>query len=316
MKTELITKLSRGFHKVGFKMKKHSPEILAVAGVAGAITSAVMACKATTKLSGVLDEHKEQVNQIHDYVENVGYSEKYSEEDKKKDLTIVHTQTAVKVAKLYAPSVILGALSITALLSSNHILKKRNVALAAAYATVDKSFKEYRERVVDRFGEQLDRELKYGIKAKEIEEKVVDENGKEKTVKSTVDAIDTEDPNHISEYARFFDESCENWCKDANANLMFLRQQQNYANDVLQCKGYLFLNDVYELLGIPSTAAGQVVGWVYDPKNPKGDNFVDFGLYDQDGSPRQNEAKRLFVNGHERTVLLDFNVQGNILGYI
>lgn len=313
-KTELMTKATRSFHKFGFKMKKHSPEILAIAGVAGMITSAVMACKATTKLSGVLEEQKEQVNQIHDYVEKVGFSEKYKEEDSKKDLTIVHVQTGVKLAKLYAPSVVLGALSITAMLTSNNILRKRNIALAAAYTAVDKSFKEYRSRVVDRFGEELDRELKYNIKAKEIEETVIDEKtGEEKTVTKTVDAVD---PNDVSEFARFFDESCPDWCKDPNANMMFLRQQQNYANNVLQCKGYLFLNDVYDMLGLPKTAAGQVVGWVYDENNPIGDNYVDFGLYDQNGTPRQNEAKRLFVNGHERTVLLDFNVDGNILEYI
>ena len=309
MKNELMKNVTRSLNKFGFKMKKYSPEILAVAGVAGAITSAVMACKATTKLSNVLDEHKERTDLIHDYVEKEGFSEKYSEEDKKKDLTIVHTQTAVKLVRLYAPSVILGALSITALLSSNHILKKRNVALAAAYTAVDKSFKEYRQRVVERFGEGLDKELRYNIKAEEIEEKVIDEKtGEEKTEKKIVDAVD---PNDISEFAVFFDEFNPNWRKDAGLNKMFLCRQQDYANDVLKCKGYLFLNDVYEMLGMPKTAAGQVVGWVYDEKNSKGDNFVDFGIFDGN-----KEANRLFVNGRERSILLDFNVDGNILDYI
>ena len=189
-------------------------------------------------------------------------------------------------------------------LASNNILRKRNIALAAAYATVDTSFKEYRNRVIDRFGKELDRELKYNIKSKEIEETVVDDKGKEKTVKKTIEVAD---PNTYSDYARFFDDGCIGWDKDAEYNLMFLKQQQNYANEMLKSKGHLFLNEVYDMLGIPRTKAGQVVGWIYDEKNPVGDNFVDFGLYDM-----HREAVRDFVNGYERTILLDFNVDGNI----
>ena len=307
-KTEIMNKMSRNLHKFGFKFKKHSPEILAVAGVVGIVTSGIMACKASTKLSGVIEETKEQLDQVHDYVEKNGFSDKYTEEDSKKDTAIIYTQTAVKLVKLYGPAVILGTLSITAMLTSNKILRKRNIALAAAYTTVDKAFKDYRGRVVERFGEELDRELKYNLKSKEIEEVVTDENGEETTVKKTVKAMN---PNDISEYARFFDESCSSWNKSQFHNQMFLKQQQNYANDLLKAQGYLFLNDVYKMLGMDVAPYGQVVGWIYDEKNPVGDNFVDFGLYDLN-----DEAKRLFINGQERTILLDFNVDGNILDLI
>lgn len=304
-KTEVITKMSRTFNKVGFKLKKHSPEILIVAGVVGTVTSAVMACKATTKLSEILDETKETVDMIHEGIENGEIKgHEYSEETGKKDIAIVYVQTGVKLAKLYAPAVALGALSITAMISSNNILRKRNAALAAAYMTVDKGFKEYRGRVIERFGKELDRELKYNIKAKEIEETVVGKDGKEEKVKKTINVAD---PNVYSDYARFFDDGCAGWCKDAEANLIFLRQQQAWANDKLKLDGYLYLNDVYEMLGIQKTKAGQVVGWVYDEVNPVGDNFVDFGLYDI-----YNEKTRDFVNGYERVILLDFNVDGNI----
>ena len=226
-------------------------------------------------------------------------------EDAKKDLAITYVQTGVKLVKLYAPSVALGVLSITSILASNNILRKRNVALAAAYATVDKSFKEYRNRVIERFGETVDRELKYNIKAKKIEEVVKDEEtGKEKKVKKT---IEIGDPNTYSDYARFFDDGCKGWEKDSEYNLMFLRAQQQYANDLLRSRGHLFLNEVYDMLGIPRTKAGQVVGWVYNKDNPVGDNYVDFGLYDIN-----REVVRNFVNGYERTILLDFNVDGNI----
>lgn len=306
---DIVNSLSRNFNKIGFQLKKHSPEILVVAGVVGTVASAVMACKATTKVNDILEETKTKVNQIHDVLADESIpEEKYSEEDSKKDLTIVYVQAGVKLVKLYAPAVALGVLSLTSILASHRILNKRNVALAAAYTTVDRSFKEYRSRVVERFGKELDRELKYNIKAKEIEETVVDSKGKEKTVKKTVQVVD---PNEYSEYARFFDDGCEGWTKDADFNLMFLKRQQSYANDLLKSQGYLFLNDVYRMLGIKMTKAGQVVGWIYDEKKPVGDNFVDFGIYDL-----YNEKARDFVNGRERVILLDFNVDGNILNYM
>lgn len=307
-KTELMNNLSRTFNKVGFNLKKHSPEILVVAGVVGTVTSAVMACKATTKLNGILEDAKTDIDKIHEVSADEEFMAEhdYTEEDSKKDLAIVYTQTAIKLVKLYAPSVILGGLSIGAMLTSNNILRKRNVALAAAYTAVDKSFKEYRGRVVDRFGKELDRELRYNIKAKEVEETIVDENGKEKTVKKTVNVVD---PTVYSDYAKFFDDGCTGWTKDPEFNLMYLKRQQEYANDLLQAKGHLYLNEVYDMLGIPRTKAGQVVGWIYDEKNPVGDNFVDFGIYDS----ALKEVNRDFVNGYERTILLDFNVDGNIL---
>lgn len=308
-KTEIMNNVTRKFHRVAFKFKKHSPELLVVGGVVGVVGSAVMACKATTKLDAILDASKENIDKIHQAVEHPEMlPEPYTEEDGKKDLAIVYTQTAVKVAKLYAPAVIVGGLSITAILAGHNITRKRNVALAAAYTAVDKSFKEYRGRVVERFGEALDKELKYNLKSKEVEEIVVNEDGTESVVKKTVEVAD---PNGYSVYARFFDDGCIGWTKDPEYNLMFLKDQQRYANDLLQTRGHLFLNEVYDLLGIPRNKMGQVVGWIYDEKNPVGDNFVDFGIYDV-----HDEAKRNFVNGYERTILLDFNVDGNIMDLI
>lgn len=304
-----MSKLTRTLNRVGLKLKKHSPEILVVTGVVGTVASAVMACKATTKIDEVLAETKDNVEKTKDYVEKKGFSEKYTEEDYKKDLTIFYAKGGLELVKLYAPSVALGALSITAILSGHNVLRKRNVALAAAYATVEKGFKEYRGRVVERFGEELDRELKYNIKAKEVEETTVDEKtGEEKVTKKTVNVAD---PNNYSSYARFFDDGCTGWTKDPEYNLMFLKNQQRYANDLLKSRGHLFLNEVYDMLGIPRTKAGQVVGWIYDEEYPNGDNFVDFGIYDL-----YNEKARDFVNGYEKTILLDFNVDGDIMNLI
>lgn len=303
-KTDIMTNLTRKAHKVGFKLKKHSPEILVAVGVAGTVVSTVMACKATLKVNEVLGEAKEKIETIHEVVNNPETAEKYTEEDSKKDLAIVYVQTGVKFVKLYGPSVLLGAASIGCIMTSHRILSKRNVALAAAYATVDRGFKEYRGRVIERFGKELDRELKYNIKAKEIETIVQNEDGTESAVKETINSAD---PNLNSDYARFFDEYCTGWTKDPEYNLLFVKHQQNYANDLLKQQGYLFLNDVYKMFGIPATKAGQVVGWIYDPNNEIGDNYVDFGIYNL-----YNEKARDFVNGRERSILLDFNVDGNI----
>ena len=314
-KPEIMNNITRTLNKAAFKFKKHSPEILVVAGVVGVVGSTVMACKATTKVNDILDDTKDQLDKIHEAGERLENGEtlmlkdgeEYTIEQNKKDLTIVYAQTALKFAKLYGPAVIIGGLSITAILAGHNITRKRNIALAAAYTAVDKSFKEYRGRVVERFGEALDKELKYGIKSKEVDEVVTNEDGTESVVKKTVDVVDATNPMNVSEYARFFDDGCAGWTKDPEYNLMFLRNQQRYANDLLKSKGHLFLNEVYDLLGIPRTKAGQIVGWIYDEKHPNGDNFVDFGIYDTNKT-----ANRDFVNGYERTILLDFNVDGNI----
>ena len=307
MKAEIITKASRLIGRAGLQIKKHSPEILMVAGVVGTVTSTVLACKATTKLSKILDEKQENLDLIHKGAEEGQINgETYTVEDSKKDLTIVYAQTGVKLVKLYAPAVALGTLSIASIVSGHHILKKRNVALAAAYAVVDKGFKDYRSRVVERFGEQLDKELRYNIKAKEIEEVVVDENGNETVEKKIVNTAEISPLAGYSDYAKFFDEGCSGYQKDPEYNLMFLRRQQDYANDLLRTRGHVFLNEVYDMLGIPRTEAGQIVGWIYDEKNANGDNYIDFGIYDN------KEGNRLFVNGYERSILLDFNVDGPI----
>ena len=308
MKTNIMNRVSRKANMLGLKIKKHSPEILVAAGVVGVVASGVMACKATTKLNTILDESKEQIDKIHEVTEHpelLPDNAIYTKEDSQKDLTIVYAQTGFKLVKLYAPSVILGATSIGAIIWSHKIMTKRNAALAAAYAVVDKGFKDYRNRVVERFGKNVDRELRYNIKAQEIEETVVDEKGKEKTIKTTVGVVN---PNDLSEFAKFWGPGNMGYTKDPEANMVFLRQRQNYANDQLQTKGYLFLNDVYEMLGIPKTKAGQIVGWLYNEECPNGDNFVDFGLYD--GS---KEAVRRFVDGSETVILLDFNCDGPIL---
>lgn len=307
-KTEFMSKVSRTFGKASLQLKKNSPEILVVTGVVGTVVAAVMACKATTKLGTILNEAQERVDSVKAYIETKEYAEQYTEEEGKKALVLTRVKNGFEVAKLYAPAVAVGTLSITAILAGHNITRKRNFALAAAYTAVDTAFKDYRGRVVERFGEALDKELRYNIKPTEVEEVVTDENGNEVVVKKTVN---TPNFKEYSDYAKFFDEGCAGWSKDPEYNMMFLKQQQRFLNDLLRARGHVFLNEAYDRLGIDRTTAGQVVGWIYDEKNPNGDNHIDFGIYDG-----ESEAARRFVNGIEPRILLDFNVDGPIMNMI
>lgn len=309
-KTEVAEKFSRGFHKFGLQFKKHSPAILIGAGIVGVVASTVLACKATTKLDSVVKESKERVERIHQCEEQgviPETGEKYTEKQCKKDLTIVYAQTGMKLVKLYAPSILLGAVSITSIVASHGILNKRNAAISAAYMAVDKGFKNYRKNVKDRFGDKVDFELRHNVKAEQVETIEKDEKGKEKIKKETVEVAHVNNEQY-SANAIIFDQANPNWKKDAEYNKMFLLRVQDYMNDRLRRQGYLFLNDVFDAIDHPRTKAGQVIGWVYDEKNPVGDNFVDFGIFDV-----TKPAARDFVNGFEKCIILDFNVDGPIL---
>lgn len=290
------SKISGIISNVSFSLRKHSPEILIGAGVVGVVVSTVLACKATLKADDVLKDAGEKVKAIDD-------KKDISEKDAKKEKVAVYARTSLKLVKLYSVPAAIGAASIASIITSHSISRRRYSAMAAAYATVDKGFKAYRKNVVERFGDEVDRQLKYGIKPTEVKEKVTDEDGKTKTVKKTIDVVE----DLPSDYARFFDESNPYWQKDAEFNKMFLRAQQSFFNDKLRVEKRVFLNDVYKALGFPTTKAGQVVGWVFDPERSDIDNYIDFGIWDV-----HKAAVRDFVNGYERSILLDFNVDGNI----
>ena len=273
---------------------------MVIGGVIGGVVAAVMACKATTKASEVLAESKDHIEQINTVTNDPDVTDDvYSEEDRKRDLAIVHVQTAGNLVKLYAPAVILGGLSIASILGGHNILQKRNMALAAAYTTLNTTFKDYRDRVIDRFGKDVEYQIRHNLKAKEVTEKVEDpETGKTKKVKKTV--LVKGDDEHERGYARLFDAACDNWNNDAMMNRTFLSGAQNWFNDLLHARGYVFLSEVYRYLHFRETAECRVVGWTLDGN---GDGYVDFG-FDQDD---------MFMSGYNKDVWLDFNVDGPIL---
>ena len=292
-----------GAGRGGLIFKKYSPELLMGVGVVGVLVSAVMACKSTLKIDDIKTESESKLEKIRYAHENLD-KETYSDMDYKKDLALTYAQTGLDFVKLYGPALLVGAVSIGCILGSHGILKKRNLAVVAAYKAVEKSFSDYRKRVIDELGIDKDRLFKNGIVQSKIKVTEMDENGK---VKKSEQTIETIDPNGISQYARFFDEGSQQWSKTPEYNFTFLKCQQNYANDLLHSRGHIFLNEVYDMLGIPRSQAGAVVGWV----RGVGDAFVDFGMFNG-----ESMAARDFVNGYERSILIDFNVAGVIYDMI
>lgn len=301
--------LTRALGKAGLKLKKHSPELLVAVGIVGSVVSTVIACKATLKVNELLEEDNKNLEKIHEMHDKK--HPRYSEKDYKMDLVKAYTKAGAKLAVNYAPAIAVGAFSYGCIIGSNRILNKRYAGMAAAYAGVDQLFKKYRGKVVEQFGEDVDQQLYYDYKVEEIERTETKEDGTTETKTEVVNNLKGLDPSQYSVYAKFFDESNPNWTKSAEYNMTFLKGVQSACTNKLIATGHLFLNEVYDMLGIERTGIGQCVGWIYDAKHPIGDNYVDFGLYDETKS-----RARAFVNGTENVILLDFNVDGNILDMI
>jgi hypothetical protein len=283
--------IGRHVARSSLHLQKASPQLLFGAGIVGMVGSTVLACRATLKMDEVLDDAKGKLGTA----KSLQHRE-YSEKDRSRDVSLIYFQSGVKIARLYAPAIIVGGVSIYLLRTSNGILTKRNVALTAAYGALEKGFNEYRARVVDKYGEDEDRNFRYGTRKVEVTDP--------KTQKTkTVTRVGTDDP---SIYARFFDLHSSSWNKEPEYNLIFLKCQQNYANDLLRSRGHVFLNEVYDMCGIPRSKAGAVVGWLLSAEGET-DNFINFGVFDG-----QSDAARDFVNGQEGAILLDFNVDGVI----
>ena len=286
-------------------VRKNSPTILFGVGIASMVGSTVLACRATLKLEEVLNDieaDKKKAELAKEIVDNgeAAPGTTYTDEEMKRDLSIISVRGVGKIVRLYAPAVIVGGVGVVCLTRSHQILQQRNAALAAAYVAVERAFANYRERVIEKYGEDEDRELYHGGEMVDI---IDGETGK---VVSTLVAEEGEP----SGYARWFDSENPNWNDppyDEN-NWLFLRTQQNWANDFLHARGHLFLNEVYSMLGMAHTTAGAAVGWLYDRDNDRGDNYVEFGCWGQkdDGQPLD------FYNGREGAILLDFNVDGPI----
>lgn len=288
-------------NKVKVFGQKNSPEILLGIGVVGFIGTVVTACIATSKVESVLDDHKIKMSKIEEAKELIASgemdAEDYTQKDEILDKVKFYTETGVALLKLYGPTIGLGAMSVYCVLSGHKILNGRYVGALTAYNGLLGTFKKYRKNVVDAYGQDVDRAMRYG--AEYILEKKKNEKGEKVTEKK--ENIEMTFPD--DDTARYFDAQNPNWDPNPNFDIMFLRGQQNILNDILQTRGHVFLNEVYDALGFEHTPQGAVLGWV----KGMGDDYIDFGLYDQSKDPI-----RRFVNGQDNVVLLEFNHDGVI----
>lgn len=269
----------------GYALKRHAPTILTGCGVVLVVSGTVAACLATTKARDILELHKKEAEEAR------------NEADVRKALTKAYLRTFARFAKLYGPSVAIELLGIVSILTGHGMMKKRNAALAAAYATIDGAFRKYRERVKDRYGDEAEEEIRLGLEEAEIE----DENGGKKKV--------TAINGGLSGYARYFAVG-ESTAAEENLDLNYfrLKGEQDYWNSVFPAQQIVFLNDVYIHLGIKPTVAGQSVGWIYDKNRADhGDNYIDL---------RAKLVWRLKDDGsgeHEQVWMIDPNVDGPII---
>lgn len=293
--------LRKSFKKAQLTVRKHSPEILMVAGVIGTVAGAVMACKETLELGDVLDECKQEKMELE---EQYAMCEQYSEDALKKDQVKLTIKHAAKIVKLYAPSVIMEATSIGVIFASNDIMRKRNASMAAAYATLNSMYKRYRQNVIESYGEEVDKDMRFGVKHEKVTE--IDEDGNKVKVDARIVDLDNT-ALAISDYSRFFQMGCKGFDESSGRyNILYLKGIQAMFNNKLIADGYVMLNDVYRELGFDTIPEGWSIGWVYDEANPIGDNYIDFGLYEA-----RNKNQRA-VNDWEPVILMDFNVDGNL----
>lgn len=289
-------------------LKKHSPEILMVVGGTLVVVSTVAACYQTLKAKDILEKADEDIKKIN-YGENVADGDDgFDANVARKERMKVYSHLSIDMVKLYGPCVAGELLGLGMMFGGHKILQNRNATLAAAYSSLLTNYNTYRARVRERIGEDEEIAIASGSSRMDI---VSESDGEKTRVKNAMVAHD--DGSGHSEYARIFDECCPNWNPSPSRNLVYLRSQQNFANDKLRAEGFVFLNDIYRMLGFPPTPAGQIVGWIWNPKDPNRDNYIDFGIYDKIYT---SQAARDFINAAEPSVWLDFNVDGVIYDLI
>lgn len=289
--------IKRKAANLGMKVAKHAPKICVGGGIVLTVAGAVFACKATLKADTVIEKYQSDIERVHRARELMSPEDGYSESDYAKDVATVYIQTGAGFAKLYWLSIALFGTGVALILAGYNILDKRYVATVAAYTSLQEGFDRYRSRVREKEGEEADRHYMFDHEQQEVAS--VNEAGETST-----DIVEVINPYTTSQYARFFDSTSRYWVNNAEMNLLFLRGVQDSMNAKLKQNGHVFLNEVYEALGLCHTSAGAVTGWVLDEG---GDNFIDFNLYNPNDA-----AGRMFVNGLEKVILLDFNVDGLI----
>lgn len=304
------------FNKVMFWGRRRSPELLVAASIIAAAGSIVLAIKATPKAELVLEKANKDLKRIKSDMndDNKIANKEYSVSLGKKELTKVYAKTSLELGKLYLPTAIGFGLTVTGILGSHRIMKGRNVALAAAYTTLENGYRSYRERVAAKVGEKVERDIFRNV-YEEDKEVIVDKDGNEvftiKKVKGPHVKVD-------SDFAVIYDSNAKDWQRDTNLNLNLLALREKYLNQKLQYEGAVFLHEVYEEIGIDISSLGEsklqasrILGWIYDPADDTRDSYISFGLFDRMGN--RTEATMEALRNNDQELFLEFNVDGDIL---
>lgn len=285
---------TRTLGKTRWFVGNNAPHILMGAGVVGVIATNILTARAALKSQGIPSEIQATAEAVNEREVDADFTQ----QDKVKNVGQVYIRGGIMLTKIWGPSVVVGGASVACLIVSHKIMMRRNTALMGAYLALEGAYKAYRRRIQVELGEERELELYRSPRTMTVHD---DATG------AVCEIIDF-DSDMPSPYARFFDESSYNHSKTAEHNLFFLRSQERWANDRLRARGFLFLNEVYEALGLEHSQIGQLVGWKADAaEKGTGDGFVTFGLY-----AIGDESSRAFINLIEHTVLLDFNVDGPI----
>lgn len=278
--------------------QKHSPQILFYGGLALMGATVVSACQGALRLEGTLDDIRRDREALQ--VNVATFPDRYSDRDITKLNTYITVRGGAKLVTLFAPTLVLSVAAVACLTGSNNILNRRNAGLSAALASTERALAKYRERVIDTYGEDVDRDMMY--ESETIKRKVVQADGSTKTEKVKVYGAGR------SPYACIWGrDTSDEWEPLPEYNLAKLRSIQTHANFQLEAKGHVFLNDVFDELGLPRTPAGAVVGWLSEERGGV-DGFVDLGVLSQG----EEVAFLDFMTGREDHLLLDFNVDGEI----
>ncbi len=205
-------------------VKKHSPEILTGIGIAGMITTTVMAVRATPKALRLIDEKKEEL-----------------ETDE-----LTPKETIQAAWPCYIPAAITGTVSIACLIGASSVNIRRRAALATAYSLSESALKEYQEKVVETIGKKKEESIRDAVAKDKIEKNPV----------SSREVIITEKGNTLCYDAvsgRYF-----------KSDIDKLKKAENELNRRMRDEMYISLNDFYYEIGLKGTSIGDEIGWNID----------------------------------------------------
>ena len=294
MKVEIIakagSKIMDKLGPVGATIIKNKPAIFTGAGVVLLIGGNVLSAWGAFKAKDILDEPMPEIE---------------DETEARKEAV----KKGAKVVGYFAPAAASTALGAGFVVHGHKLQGKELAAAMSAYSILSASLEEYRGRVAEKVGEEEERNLFDGNVKKKIDMvDIPEEGGKPKKHKEEV-LVKAKFPN--SPYAAVFDDISPDWTRNRSENLYFIRCQEITANRKLQTRGYLFLNEVLDMLGLPYNPAGQFVGWIDEAYEGSKHGHVDFGLsevYLED----EMEPDRDELGNPEPSLWLDFKVDGEI----